>query len=275
MVLRWLALVCVVFLLAACSADSGSREAPTPTEPESAAPSPTPSVEVDLPPRPRAGECHRLSLDEATAPTNEAAPVPCRKRHTAVTFHVGQLDLVDRGHRLAVDSRAAQAQPRRVCTRRLSSHLGITGAEFRLTMAQTVWFTPTVEEAAAGADWFRCDLVVVSRPGKLAPLPARTRGLGTSPTIAMCATSRPGAKEFARVACRQDHAWRAVATVDLPGPRFPSLQAVSAAMSDRCRDLARDHSDDPLDFDWSEERPTRAQWQAGQRHGICWVPVGS
>jgi hypothetical protein len=40
-----------------------------------------------------------------------------------------------------------------------------------------------------------------------------------------------------------------------------------------CRDEARARSSDPLDLTWSEERPTRAQWGAGRRYGICWVPA--
>ena len=43
--------------------------------------------------------------------------------------------------------------------------------------------------------------------------------------------------------------------------------------------IARDCSapkgrpDDPLDFTWSQESPTKEQWDAGRRYGICWVPA--
>jgi hypothetical protein len=40
-----------------------------------------------------------------------------------------------------------------------------------------------------------------------------------------------------------------------------------------CRDVAADATDDPLDLTWSQESPTREQWDAGQRYGICWVPA--
>lgn len=270
MILRALVWLCAVLLLAACS--SGEDPGPTPTT-EADAPTAAPEPLPEPPRPPRVGECHRLDLAAAAAPTVDTDPVPCRRRHTASTFRVGRLDLVDRGHRVAVDSPAVQAQPRRRCAKALPVHLGISAQELRLTMAQTVWFTPTVEDAAAGAAWFRCDLVVLSRPGRLAVLPRRTRGLGMTDSIAMCATSRPGSKGATRVTCNGDHSWRAAATVDLPGPRFPAPETVSNTMSDRCREVARARSSDPLDFDWSEERPTREQWRAGQHYGICWVPT--
>jgi hypothetical protein len=37
--------------------------------------------------------------------------------------------------------------------------------------------------------------------------------------------------------------------------------------------VAAGSADDPLDFTWSQESPTREQWDAGQRYGICWVPA--
>ena len=63
-----------------------------------------------------------------------------------------------------------------------------------------------------------------------------------------------------------------VATVDIPGPRLPRPDAVADRMDPTCRDAAADSADDPLDFTWSQEIPTREQWDTGQRYGICWVP---
>ena len=61
------------------------------------------------------------------------------------------------------------------------------------------------------------------------------------------------------------------ATVDIPGRKLPTRDAVAARMDQVCRDVAADATDD-LDFTWSQESPTREQWDAGQRYGICWVP---
>nr|WP_279638280.1 septum formation family protein [Nocardioides seonyuensis] len=248
--------------------DASSAPSSTSTSDETPTATPTPEQ-----PRPRRGECHRLSLATAVAPTTQLPPTSCRRPHTAETFFVGRLDLEREGRTLAVDSPAAQRRPAETCPRRAASHLGITPVEMRLTMARAVWFTPTVADAEAGADWFRCDLVVVAAPDVLMRLPRRTAGSGDLPALAMCGTAEPGTKAFTRVACLRKHAWKAIASVDLPGPRFPEAGVVAGRMEPACRAAARERSDDPLEFRWVEERPTKKQWAAGQRYGICWVPA--
>jgi hypothetical protein len=90
----------------------------------------------------------------------------------------------------------------------------------------------------------------------------------------MCATAAPGTKAFKRVGCGARHTWRASSTVDLPGKgRLPKQADIAARMEATCRDAARSQADDPLDFTWSQESPTKEQWEAGRRYGICWVPA--
>ncbi|NPD05910.1 hypothetical protein HN031_14565 [Nocardioides sp. zg-1308] len=270
-----LALVAALALGGCTSPSDGEPPAGTPST--SATPTgtvPTETVPPDPGPDPRVGECHALSFGQAVAVVGRTAPVPCRRRHTAQTYFVGRLDLeTGAGFTRRVDSRAAQRQARQACTTRLPRHLARTPRELRLSMARAVWFTPSPRRAEAGADWFRCDLVVVAAPEQLLRLPRRTRGWGDTPAIAMCATAAPGTAQFARVACGGRHSWRAVTTVDLPGRRLPRQAAIAARMESSCRNAARAQADDPLDFVWSQESPTREQWDAGQRYGICWAPA--
>ena len=222
---------------------------------------------------PEVGECRAIGLEAALAPVSRAKPRPCGRPHTAQTFLVGRLDLVQDGHRLAVDSPAVQARPASRCDEGLARHLRADPRELRLSMAQAVWFTPTVRDASAGADWFRCDVVVVAAPEELLRLPRRTAGMGTPDAMAMCATAEPGTRGFTRVVCSRRHSWRAVSTVDLPGRRVPPPPVAAARMDEPCRAAARARASDPLDFEWAQESPTREQWKAGQRYGICWVPA--
>ena len=130
------------------------------------------------------------------------APVGCGRPHTAQTYFVGRLDLTTKaGHVRRPDSRAAQRQARGACTSRLPRHLGRTPVQLRLSMAQAVWFTPSPTRAEGGADWFRCDVVVVASPRQLMRLPRRTKGWGETPAIGMCATAAPGTEAFRRVTC--------------------------------------------------------------------------
>lgn len=267
---RLLAILATAALLSACTSPTDTP-ADDPTASHSSAPSPTETAPPDPGPTPEVGECHDLSLRQAVAVVGRTAPVACRRAHTAQTYFVGRLDLTTKsGFTRRVDSRAAQRQMSRACTTRLPRHLGRTPRELRLSMVRAVWFSPSPARAEAGADWFRCDVVAVAGPGKLLRLPRRTKGWAGP---AMCATAAPGARGFRRVTCGATHSWRAVATVDIPGRRLPARGVVAARMDPVCRDVAAGDTDDPLDLTWSQESPTREQWDAGQRYGICWVPA--
>jgi hypothetical protein len=265
-----------VLLFSACTAPTDEDAEPSTGSSPSAAPSTATSSPPAPQPRPKVGECHGLTRAEALSPVVEGGSIPCARRHTSQTFHVGTLDLVRDGHLLAVDSAWARDQVSTQCPERLSRHVGGGREALRLSMVGAVWFTPSVESANAGADWFRCDVVAAEGGGDLLPLPRRTRGLLASAAgrdrFGMCGTAEPGTRGFTRVTCGSKHSWRAAATVDLPGGSYPSARRAGEVMESRCRSVARSLAEDPLDFRWSEERPTREQWQTGRRYGICWVP---
>lgn len=267
---RWLAGLALLAALAGCTSPTGDTPADDPASPADT--STAAESGVHRAPPPVAGECHRMSHRQALEPVASARTVPCRTPHTSQTFFVGRLDL-DEGEQ--VDSRRVQARVADACTRRLPHHAGATARDLRLTMVQAVWFTPALEQVDLGADWFRCDVVVVAGEGRLWPLPRRTAGLADAAAVRMCATAEPGTRGFRRVGCGTRRPWRAVATVDLPGKSYPSAAAMSERMEPACRAAARELSDTPLDFRWSEERPSREQWRAGRRYGICWVPTAS
>ncbi|MCW2737319.1 septum formation family protein [Nocardioides sp.] len=265
------ATLAAALLLAGCTASPS-------TPPEPPAPSgsstPTETVPPDPGPTPKVGQCHALSFPQALAVVGRTEPVACRRAHTAQTYFVGRLRLeTPAGRSRRVGSEAAQRQARTTCTARLPRHLGVTPRELRLTMAQAVWFTPSPRRAEAGADWFRCDVVAVASPRQLLRLPRQTKGWGDAPVVAMCATAAPGTRAFRRVGCGARHTWQAVSTVDIPGRRLPAPAAVADRMEAPCGDVARARADDPLDFTWAQESPTKEQWDAGRRYGICWVPA--
>ncbi len=256
-----LGIVLAGLVLSGCSgADPGPAPAAKP--PTASAPVATPAP---APEPPKNGRCYRLSFDDALAPTADDDTVKCRRKHTSQTFRVGRLE---RG--VQVDSARAQRQARETCTGRLGGFLDADREALRLSLLATVWFTPTLEEGAAGGRWVRCDVIATAGSNRLMPLPNNLEGaLGG---FALCATAEPGRKDSRRVPCSSQHAWRALATVDLAGSAYPSAERAGAAMEETCRSRARAAADDPLDFTWSEERPTRSQWKAGQHYGICWVP---
>lgn len=262
-------------LLTGCAGVRGPDDRPPPAGAGSSTASPTPST-TPVPAPPAVGECRRLDLDRATAPTDDTAPVGCRTRHTAVTVAVGPLPVLASGHLLAVDSRQVRERVAAACSPTLVARAGGDRTARRLSRLRVVWFTPSVEQADAGADRYRCDLVAVRDEDRLLPLPARVDGLldrpGALDTYGTCGTTGPDARGFRRVACADPHRWRAVDTVDLPA-RARYLDAALTRRGDgACEDVAARRADGALRYRWSFEWPTRAQWAEGQRHGYCWVP---
>ena len=271
------ALLLVALLVATgCSskASETTASATTPSPTRSSTPSAT--AAPSAPPDPVRGACRDLSYAEAVAPTSEAAATSCAGRHTAETYAVGQLKTVVDGHLLAVDTAAVQQRVATACPRRLARFAGASQEDLRLSMLRAVWFTPTVAESDAGANWYRCDAIVVAHEDALAPLSGGLRGaLGTAEgrgSYGMCATAAPGTADFSRVLCRAPHAWRAIRSVDLPRGAYPGEKAVRAAGQEVCDDAARAGAADALDYQWGYEWPTAQQWAAGQTYGRCWAP---
>lgn len=263
-------LLLVLGLVAGCS-DS---------EPEESDPSASPSVVVSSAPPPPAapevGTCHRLTFEEATAPVESRPAVRCSQPHTAVTIKVGRIDALVDGHLLAVDSATVRRQIAEACPPALAGFVGGDEETRRLSRLEVVWYSPTLEQAEAGADWFRCDVVGLRAEGALMTLPARMRGAldgpGALDRFGTCGTSAPDRPAFERVACSERHSWRAVGTIDLPrGTRFQAEGARAAADAE-CKDVAAARAGDSLRYTWSFEWPTRTAWDEGQRHGFCWVP---
>ncbi len=223
------------------------------------------------------GDCHRLSYDAAVAPTARSRSTPGTGTHTAETFHVGRLDTLVDGRLLAVDSDRVQQQIATTCPERLASYVGGTEEQRRLSMLRAVWFTPTVEQSDAGADWFRCDAVALAEASRLLDVEGSLEGvLDTEPgrqRYGLCGTAEPGTAGFLRVACGAPHTWRALRTVALTGEEYPGEQAAARAGETPCRDAARAGAPDPLDFQWGYEWPSAEQWDSGQSWGVCWVPA--
>lgn len=270
------ALVVAALVLTGCQAD-GPEAGPPQTGRSSAAPSPSQQPSPAPPaPRPRVGTCHGLAFEDAVAPTARDRGIACRRVHTTQTYFVGTLDRVVDGHLLAVDSEHVQRQVAAACPRRLPAWLGGTPDQLRLSVFRPVWFSPTVEEGDAGADWFRCDVLGLAGDEQL----VRTRGslegaLASADRrreFGICGTTRPGTPSFARVACSSRHAWRAVASYDAGRGRYPGSRALQDRGAGVCKDQVSAQADDPLDFEWGYDYPTREQWLDGQQHGLCWAP---
>lgn len=262
------ALLPAVLLAAGCTAEE--------REPESPAASSAPKPTATAVPLPEDGACYRLSFDDVLAPSTQAEEVQCTAEHTSMTFAVGTLDRVVDGHLLAVDSDRVLDRLAERCPDRLAGLVGGTREEARLSMLRPVWFTPTLAQADAGADWFRCDVIGVAGQERLAPLPRRLAGVLETEEgrrrWGMCGTAEPDSADFERVLCSAPHSWRAIAVVAFESGDYPGEDVVRDRGQTPCEDAGRQVADDALNFRWGYEWPTREQWASGQTYGRCWAP---
>ncbi|HEX7716587.1 MAG TPA: septum formation family protein [Marmoricola sp.] len=262
-----LALTGALTAVAACSGGSAPHAERSTSAPSRAPAPPSP------PPR---HACYDLDFAQAARPSTTAAPVPCSTAHTTATIAVGTIRPVVDGHLLAVDSDTVQQQVAQRCRDRLSRHLGGDAETLRLSRLTVVWFTPSLADSDRGALWFRCDLVALAGHDQLATLPRRTRDLlateGVLDRFGTCGTASPAAEGFTRVICSARHTWRARATVALPEKARYLGKAAGAAADSACHDVDARLAADVLRLKWSFEWPTREQWDAGQRYGLCWTP---
>lgn len=277
---RLLALACAAVLLAGCdglptASPSSPSEPTTQATPQATSPTGIPTSAAEAP-RPKAGTCYRLAYDDAVAPTTNVRQTPCRKAHTSVAHYVGTLDTFVGGHLLAVDSDRVQHQVSTDCPRRFAAYVGGTPQERRLSLLRSVWFTPTVQQSARGAEWYRCDVIAIARDGQLAPLTGSLEGVLATTAgrdrYGLCGTDRPGAADFHRVICSDDHSWRAIQVVPFGPGKYPGRAKVRTAGADPCKSAGRDAASDKLHFEWGYEWPTRQQWNDGQTYGYCWAP---
>lgn len=262
------ALTATGLLASGCGAGAGAGPAPSPGVSASTAPPP--------PADPVVGSCHSLTVREATDPVDTGDPVPCREPHTSVTTKVGQIDAVVDGHLLAVDSRTVRSRIADACPEDPGSFLGGDRTAQRLSRFEVVWFGPSLEQADAGANWYRCDVVAVRAGTSLLTLPRNLEGIldrnGALDRFGTCGTAAPGRRGFARVVCSEEHSWRAVDVVAFPTGTRHLAEDAAAAGDAACKDVAAERADGDLKYTWSFEWPTRAEWASGRRYGYCWVP---
>lgn len=265
--------VLLLVLLTALSGCTGSsRTAGSP----SASPSTATSTAPSPPAPPALGSCHRLNLDRATSQFDELAAVDCSEPHTTVTYRVGQPDRIQDGHLLAVDSDPVRSQVSRRCGAALPTYLGGTRDDVRISQLRPVYFTASVEQSDAGADWFRCDVVALNTAGQPTPLRGTLKGALARPSaldrFGTCSRIAPAKTGFAQGPCATEHGWRAVSVVPVDAGASYLGKAADAAANTACKSEASARSGGALKFTWSFVWPTREEWDAGQHYGLCWLP---
>ena len=202
---------------------------------------------------PKVGQCHQLTPNKVLRISDTKPAVSCSKRHNLQTIAVVTSPTSLAG--LSDDELSHQAT--HACLPAYYRASGSVG-KLALTAYNMFLFAPTPAQRAAGARWFRCDLVL-SQGRTLASLPSHrigkpfTRGrLGDN--VRRCLTAKRSGTP-----CSAKHVFRSTRSVVLPDGAYPTTDAFIALGDRRCpqgTDL----------YTWSYE----VEWRYGDRTLVCY-----
>jgi Septum formation len=227
-------------------------------------------------PPPRTGACRRLRADDIPPSTNETPTVPCRSRHTALTFFVGRFKPAMLSG--SIVSSAAKALADQRCTHRFYAYVGGGKAAKALSLLDVSYYVPSGRQLTRHANWFRCDIISgYDLQRRLYPLPMHVRGIlsgGVPDAVRECVTQRFSTPRFAYVPCTRPHLQRAIAVLALGGPhtRFPNVPVQKSRISSWCgRETAAYLGYPSARYFWGYQWLTRQEWNDGNRFGKCFA----
>ena len=241
-------------------------------------PPPRPST----PPRPEAPSPTRrrpatpataLAYEDALAPTIGQKPVPLQR-----AAHRGHLlrRPLRRGPARST-ARGSHRSCRPSCPQRFATFAGGTLEDRRLSLLRTVWFTPTIEQAALGARWYSCVALALRDNQHLAVLahgsPARSTRPRAAPTTACAAPPSPAPPASSSASARRPTRGRRCAPSASGRAATRASPRSGKPAQTICKDAGRAVASDPLNYRWSYAvaharavaRPARPTASAGPR----------
>jgi hypothetical protein len=279
-----LAALATLLVLTGCTGTGGPdgpRSAPSTSvgsevqQPQDTGPEPSPGPSLEPPPE--EDTCRELSVDGLRTIVNDDPALPCRRRHTAITYHVGELPAAVAENAISTGDSPVEDAADRLCSREFRDYVGGSRTQRRLSMLTPTYFLPSDEQFALAARWVRCDVYAYATPSELSALP---RDLGgalererSRNSFTRCSPVSPSEQRFRHVACTQPHRWRAVATQTVGGQneRYPGASTVQDRALARCENPVRRYLDTDASFSYGFEVPRRDAWAEGDRVALCWA----
>ena len=223
---------------------------------------------------PKIGACRVLQPADLAAPSDDTATIPCTRPHNAETYAVGPFKgkLADASY----DDPQLGAHVYDLCSK---AFMKFTGADESLALRSVVswaWFRPTEDQWAAGARWFRCDVVGgTDASAELVDLPKTARGvlLGIPGDRWMACVKGPTVSGAPTVPCTEPHDWRAVTTIVVgqPKDKYPGDRLVEVQSRDYCHNSVGGWMNYPIDYKYAYTWFHKADWELGNRRSICWA----
>ncbi|WP_017934785.1 hypothetical protein [Nocardioides sp. Iso805N] len=203
---------------------------------------------------PKVGECHAMSLKRVGDYADPRKPVPCSKPHTSITFGVAQVQTPLAG----LSQPLLTSMGTDACTKLEIQTLGRSVIRRATTVYDFLFFQPTVAQMQAGAEWFRCDLVIFA-PTRLLPMPKHLSHPAI-PKHRSDSTERCLTSAYYGTPCSTKHAYRPIHVVQFKPVAYPTRSERREAGAVLCPDRTRH-------VGWSPE----ATWRAGDRFLVCFA----
>lgn len=240
----------LLVLVTGCSEDSSGTTAyvgDPATSPASSEPDPLAGA-------PSLGLCYEMTRSAAGAVTNEDPDVDCSAPHTSMTYHVGRFAA---GSDVSDPERARDG-----CQHFLSSGVGLTPMEVRSSILGFIWFEPSTEQWAAGARWYRCDVIAAQDDGAFKPLPQTTPFFSDGVPDDFFRCMRERGKEGIAVTCDKAHGYRWAGTFEGRGATRPRRAKLLDQADQHCYSITGTSS-------WWVTWPSADAWAGGDHHMDC------
>ena len=179
---------------------------------------------------PAVGDCHALTFKQVAHQSETSAPVPCSSTHTSRVIKVADLPSGTTWDSLT---------PTQI------GRLGVTECTpaFRRTLGQNdkvrdssayVWifYAPTAAQRTAGANWIRCDLILLKGQALKALPTDRVPALTSSTLSNQVRRCTVGTRHFTTV-CSARHNYRATGAFTVTG-RYPGDTKLAGIARKRC-----------------------------------------
>jgi len=222
---------------------------------------------------PALGACYRLTPNDTEQKSNVSEPVSCSKAHTAETFAIGTLP-ASTGKDYGSGAHGRWIYP--TCEKAFEKFLSVDESLAMRVQLSWAWFRPSERGWDKGARWYRCDLVGgPANATSYADLPTTGKGLfrAKPPEQWLTCAQGPSVLKSKKVACSQQHDWRAVSTIKVGEPRdpYPGDRFVQVRSRDYCSDAVGAWMNYPVDYEFGYTWFHEAEWKAGNRRSVCWA----
>ena len=224
---------------------------------------------------PSTGACRMLTTSQTAGPSNASATVSCSEPHDAQTYAVGALP-----HRFAdasYDDARLDTWAYAKCASAFSTYLGTDDSTAMRSLLTWIWFRPSKDQWAAGARWYRCDVLggSATQHGAYVDLPTTAKGLlqGRGDDHWMACAKGKSVDSGTKVPCSMAHDWRAATTIKLgeSDESYPGDTVAKTKTKSYCAESIDAWLGYPSSYDYGYTWFGAQEWQAGNRRSVCWA----